>query len=97
MEKSPEEKLKQEKASKTARTLWMVLTPIFAVLLLFNLYRWTQGKDTLSSILSQSGVMLIGLATLIGSRNKPLSYVFLILGGIAALVGVVMAIMRFLD
>ena len=79
------------------RTIWMILIPLFAVLALFNLYRWTQGKDGLPSFLSQSGMVLVGLAVIIGSRNKSLSYVFSVLGVIAVVAGLVMVIMSLFD
>jgi UDP-N-acetylmuramyl pentapeptide phosphotransferase/UDP-N-acetylglucosamine-1-phosphate transferase len=97
MEKSPEEQLKREKAMKTARTVWMILIPIFGALALFNLYRWTQGRDGLPSFLSQSGMALVGLAIITGSRSKQLSYVFTVLGMIAVVAGLVMVIMSLLD
>lgn len=98
MEKSPEEILKQEKALKTARTVWMFLIPVFAVVILFNLYNWsTQGKDNFPSILSPLGMIFVGLASVTGSRNKPMSYVFLVLGMIAVVAGLVMTIMKLLD
>lgn len=94
MEKSPEDKLKQEKILKTVRILWMFLIPFFAVIILFNLYNWTRGSDSLPSILSPLGMIFVGLASVTGSRNKPLSYVFLVLGMIAVVAGLVTAIMK---
>ncbi|HXH69349.1 MAG TPA: hypothetical protein VNI60_03280 [Pyrinomonadaceae bacterium] len=79
---------------RTARTMWMILIPIFAVLVLFNLYNWTRGKDGLSGILSPLGMMFVGLASITGSRNKPLSYIFLVLGMLAVIGGLVTAIMK---
>ncbi len=79
------------------QTLWMFLTAFFAVLFLFNLYRLIQGKDALSSVLSQSGMVFVGLAIIIGSRNKPLSYVFMTLGGVAIIAGLVTVIMSLMD
>ena len=80
---------------KTARKVWMFLIPLFAVIILFNLYNWwTQGKDTLPSILSPLGMIFVGLASITGSRNKPLSYVFLVLGMIAVVGGLVTAFMK---
>ncbi len=95
MEKTPEEKLKQEKVLKTARTIWMILIPIFAALVLFNLYNWTRGKDNLSGILSPLGMTFVGLASITGSRNKPLSYIFLVLGMIAVIGGLATAFIKF--
>ena len=97
MEKSPEEQLKREKMLKTSRTIWMIIIPLFGVLALFNLYRWMQGKDGLPSFLSQSGMVFVGLAVIIGSRSKPLSYVFMVLGLIAVVAGLVMVIMNLFD
>ena len=97
MEKSPEEELKREKMLKTSRTIWMVLLPLFGVLALYNLYQWTQGKDNLPSFLSQSGMVLVGLAIIIGSRNKSLSRVLSIVGLIVVLAGLVMVIRSLFD
>jgi len=97
MEKSPEEKLKQEKSLKTARTIWTVLVVLFGVLALFNLYGLIQGKDALASVLSQSGMVFVGLAILIGSRNKLLYYVFTALGVVAVFAGFMTAIMSLVN
>jgi hypothetical protein len=97
MEKTPEEELKREKMLKTSRTIWMVLLPLFGVLALYNLYQWTQGKDNLPSFLSQSGMVLVGLAIIIGSRNKSLSRVLSIVGLIVVLAGLVMVIRSLFD
>ena len=94
MEKSPEEKLKQEKVLKTMRKIWMFLIPFLAAGILFNLYEWTQGSDSLPSILSPLGMIFVGLANITGTRNKPLSYVFLALGLIAVVAGLVAAFMK---
>jgi hypothetical protein len=94
MEKSPEEILKQEKLLKTVRTIWMFLTPFFVAIILFNLYKWTQGSDSLPSILSPLGMVFVGLSSIIGTRNKLLSYVFLALGMIAVIGGLVTAFMK---
>ncbi len=98
MEKSPEEILKQEKMLKTARTVWMFLIPLFAIVILFNLYTWrTQGKDNFLSILSPLGMIFVGLASITGSRNKLLSYVFLALGMIFVIAGLVTVIRSLLN
>ena len=94
MEKSPEEKLKQEKVLKTVRILWMFLIPFFVAIILYNLYKWTQGSDSLPSILSPLGMVFVGLASIIGFRNKPLSYVFLALGMISVFGGLAAAFMK---
>ena len=93
MEKSPEEKLKQEKMQKTARTIWMFLTPLFAILALYNLYTWQiEGKDNLSGFLSPPGMMCVGLGIVTAQRSKSLSNVFLTLDVIAVFVGLALAI-----
>jgi len=94
MEKSPEEKLKQEKVLKTMRKIWMFIIPFLAAGILFNLYKWTQGSNSLPSILSPLGMIFVGLASITGSRNKPLSYVFLVLGMIAVIAGLAAAFMK---
>ena len=38
-------------------------------------------------LLLMSGLMFVGLATIAGARNKPLSYIFTALGGVAVLGG----------
>ncbi len=72
----------------------MILIPIFAIVILFNLYNWrTQGKDNLPSILSPLGMIFVGLASITGSRHKLLSYVFPVIGAIAVIGGLVSVIM----
>lgn len=95
MEKSPEEILKKEQTMVSVRKVWMFLTPLFAFLALFNLYNWTQGSDSLTSLLSMTGMTFVGIATITGSRNKPLSYVFIAIGAIAVLAGLVSVIYDF--
>lgn len=95
MEKTPEEISRQEQAAKTARQIWMFLTPIFAALALLNLYRWSQGGDDLPGFLSQSGMVFVGLSMIVGKGRKPLQYIFLALGLICVLSGLAMLIMKF--
>ena len=94
MEKSSEETLKQEKTLNLVRNLWMFLIPFFVAIILYNLYKWSKGSDSLPSILSPLGMVFVGLASIIGFRNKPLSYVFLALGLISVFGGLAAAFMK---
>lgn len=83
MEKTPEQTSEQEKKAASAAKIYMFLTPIFALLALFNLYNWTQGSDSLPSVLSMAGMTFIGSSVIVGSHNKPLYYIFFAVGAVA--------------
>ena len=54
------------------RTVWSVLTVIFAVFFLSELYEWSVGKTGLRHILSPLAMVVVGLAGVFGRRNKSL-------------------------
>ncbi len=72
-----DETAKKEKTMRTVRILWSILAAVFAFIVLLRLYSWSQGKDGLHEILSPLGMVFVGLSTIVGSRNKNLSYVLL--------------------
>jgi cytochrome bd-type quinol oxidase subunit 2 len=82
---------KNEKVQRTARVLWLVLMPIFALLALWRVYNWTQGKDNLYNTLPLFGMIFVGLASITRPRNKNLATVFtvialiLVVGGLIAM------------
>lgn len=84
---------KKEKLMRTVRILWLFLSAIFALIVLWRLYTWSQGKDGLHEILSPLGMCFVGLATITGSRNKMLSYVLLAIAMILVFSGLATAIM----
>jgi hypothetical protein len=95
MEKSPEEKAQeQEKMQALATKVWYVLIPVFALVVLWRLYDWSRGEDHLAGILSPLGMIFIGLATITGRRHQPLYYLFLALGMISVVAGLILIIAR---
>ena len=80
----------EENKANPLRYLWLVLLPIFFILLLLNLYNWqTEGKNQLDNILSNLGFIFLGLAGLITAKRKALHNtlsviaIILLLSGIA--------------
>ena len=64
--------LKKAKTLQMVRTVWMILVPLFAAIILWRLYNYANGKDNLSGILSPLGLMLIGIASILSERYKML-------------------------
>jgi len=52
------------------------------------------GKRQFAEYFTPLGMIFVGLANITGTRNKPLSYVFLALGLIAVIAGLVAAFMK---
>lgn len=80
---------KKEKTMRTVRIIWLIIIPIFAVIICIRLYSWSQGKGGLHEILSPLGMIFVGLANIYGTRNKTLSTVFVALGLILVVSGLV--------
>lgn len=78
-----DELAKRAKLEKTLRAIWTVLLVVFALLIVFDFYQWTQGKGNLRSILSPFGFIFLGAAMLIRPRNAMLANV---LTGIAIVI-----------
>ena len=87
---------KKERKLETARKIWMILTPVFAVIALLSFYNWTQGSSP-SGLFSQVGMMFLGLSMIIGKRNKNLSYILLTVAIILIIAGLIRVIMDFMD
>ncbi len=72
-----DETAKKAKVAQTMRVTWMILTPVFAALVLWQLYGWSNGRDNLRGILSPLGMFFVGLGLLAVGRNKTLSYILI--------------------
>lgn len=83
---------KKRRQLEWARKAWLVLIPIFALLVLFMLYNWSQGKGSLTSIFSPLALMFVGLSTIFSTKNKVLQYIFLGLGMILVVTGLIFLI-----
>lgn len=81
---------KKARQVEMARKVWLVLTPLFAVLVLFMLYNWSRGNGSLTSIFSPLALMFIGLSTLVAAKSKALQYVFLAAGMILVVTGLIL-------
>lgn len=66
----------KNKTMKTMRIIWMILTAVFAAIILWRLYQWSNGQDNLRGILSSFGMVFVGLGAIIRPRNRTISYVF---------------------
>ena len=92
----------ETKDEKRARVLektgkiWMIMTPIFALIALFSFYNWTQGSSS-SNLFSQLGLMFVGLSAIVSKRNKTLSYILLAAAVILIIVGLTRVIMELMD
>ncbi len=91
-----ETEAEKERKLKTARKIWMILTPVFAVIALLSFYNWTQGSSP-SGLFSQFGMMFLGLSMIIGKRNKNLSYILLTVAIILIIAGLIRVIMDLMD
>ena len=82
---------KNEKTVRTLRVLWTILLPVFALIVLYDLYEYSQGRDELRHALAPFGMLFVGAASLIRPRNKNLATVFvaialvLVVGGLIAM------------
>jgi hypothetical protein len=86
---------KKEQQMRKLRPLWMVLIAGFTIVILLNLYNWSQGDGNLRGIVAPLGMIFLGLMTLTSPRNKALSYIFLVIAATLVITGLVMAIIDF--
>ncbi|MGI8467262.1 MAG: hypothetical protein ACR2N3_02310 [Pyrinomonadaceae bacterium] len=68
---------KREKMMRAARVTWMIFIAVCAAVILWQLYRWSQGKHGLQRILTPLTFIFIGLSSITCSRNKMLSYILM--------------------
>lgn len=71
-----EDYLRTNKTMRTMRVVWSILMAVFAALVLWRLYEWSNGRDNLRGILSPLGMIFVGAGAIIRPRNRNLSYVF---------------------
>lgn len=89
-ETEPEKKARQ---MRTIRKIWMFLIPLFVIVVLFNLYNWSNGEGNIRSIYPPLGMIFVGLATTVGEGKQILRYAFLALGMIFVVTGLVLTIL----
>lgn len=77
----------------TLRTAWVVLTIIFAALLLVQLVRWIQGGSRVDSILVPVALLLMGLAHVLQLRGMAQRLV-LIVSGVVAVLALLIPLLR---
>ena len=87
---SPDQNAKREKSLRTIRIVWMFLIPIFAVIVLLRLYNWSNDRGNLVGILPPLGMILVGLAQIVGRRNKTLTYALLAVAMIFVISGLLL-------
>ncbi len=71
------------------RPAWIVLTVIFAVLLLISLFRWNQGKSSIENALVPIALLLLGLVQTLSIKGA-LRIVLLVLGIVLAGLAVIL-------
>lgn len=90
--KDEEKDAKQAKIQRTARTVWMILIPIFAAVILWELYSYANGKDNLRGIMTPLGMIFLGVASIVDERSKMLKSILLVAAMIIIISGLIMAI-----
>ena len=61
---------------QTMRVMWLILIVVFTGIVLFDLYRWSTGKENLRGLLPPLGMIFVGLGVIIRPRNRIVSYIF---------------------
>ena len=91
---NPEDSSKKFFNTRSLRILWMILIPIFALVIILRLYNWSKGKDDFYGILAPLGMIFVGLSQIAGTRNKALSYALTGIAMVLVIAGLVMLIIR---
>lgn len=78
---------------RSLRSAWIVLTIIFALLLILQLVRWIQGGSKVDSILVPVALLLMGLAHVLQLRGMA-QRVVLIVSGVVAVLALVIPLIR---
>ncbi len=73
------------------RNIWMVLITIFVAVILWSVYKWSNGQGNLRNILSPLGMIFIGLGIIVRPYNRVLSYSMTGIAAILVLTGLVLA------
>jgi hypothetical protein len=90
MNDTPENTEEYLDKNKTMRTIWMIVTAVFAAIVLWRLYLWSNGQDNLRSVLSSLGMVFVGLGAMIRPRNRKLSYIFTGIALVLVITGLVL-------
>ncbi len=75
---------KKARQMEWIKNLWLILIPVFSIILVFKLYSWSRGKDDITGIFSPLTFIFVGLANIFSTRNRTLYYIFLAAGVICA-------------
>lgn len=75
------------------RRTWVVLTIIFAILVLVQLYLWNKGVSRAEGILVPAALLLMGLAHVLQLKST-VQRVVLIVSGLLAVLALVMPFIR---
>lgn len=89
-EVSTEEPNKNSNSYRTIRAIWIMLMVVFAALVVYRLYEWSQGRDSLRGILSPFGMIFVGAGAIIRPYNRQLSYIFTGIALILVLSGLIL-------
>lgn len=82
-----------DRDDSSLRTAWVVLTIIFAALLLVQLVRWIQGGSRIDSLLVPVALLLMGLAHVLQLKGMAQRLV-LIVSGVVAVLALLIPLLR---
>lgn len=86
-----DENSKAAKINNTMRVVWIILVTVFAAVILWRVYTWSNGQGNLRDILSPLGMIFIGLGIIVRPYNKILSYSMTGIAAILVITGLVLA------
>ena len=88
-----DENSKAAKINNTMRNIWIVLIIVFVAVILWSVYKWSNGQGNLRNILSPLGMIFIGLGIIVRPHNRVLSYSMTGVAAILVVTGLVLAFM----
>lgn len=86
-----DENSKVAKINNTMRNIWIVLITVFVAVILWSVYKWSNGQGNLRNILSPLGMIFIGLGIIVRPHNRVLSYSMTGIAAILVVTGLVLA------
>ena len=86
-----DENSKAAKINNTMRIVWIILITVFAAVILWRVYDWSNGQGNLRDILSPLGMIFIGLGIIVRPHNRLLSYSMTGIAAILVVAGLVLA------